>query len=77
MKNSAEKRKHSEETKQKISEIVKGKKHSEETKQKLRVANLGKKLSEEHKKKISVSKRVINTTKITFSCISVLSTTTS
>ena len=46
-------RKHSEETKKKISEARKGKKLSEETREKLRQFNTGKKLSEEHKENIS------------------------
>ena len=45
-------RKHTKETKIKISESHKGKKLSEETKQKLRMINLGKKLSEETKLKM-------------------------
>ncbi len=46
-------RKHSEETRKKLSEANKGKKLSEETKKKLSEANKGKKLSEETKKKLS------------------------
>lgn len=45
-------RKHTEETKKKISESGKGKKHTEETKIRLREINIGKTLTEEHKKKI-------------------------
>lgn len=48
-------KKHSEETKEKMSIKAKGKKLSEETKEKLRMINLGKKLSEETKTKISES----------------------
>jgi len=44
---------HSEETRAKISEALKGKKHSEETRAKMSAANKGKKLSEETKRKIS------------------------
>ncbi len=46
-------RKHSEETKAKMSEVHKGKKHSEETRAKLSEANRGRKLSEETKAKMS------------------------
>lgn len=46
-------KKHSEETKLKISNTEKGKLVSEETKEKLRKVNIGKKLSEETKRKIS------------------------
>jgi group I intron endonuclease len=48
---------HSEETKKKISELLKGNKRSEETKKKLSKAHKGKKLSEEHKRKLSKSSR--------------------
>jgi len=59
-------RKHSEETKKKISESRKGKKFSEEHKEKLRQAKLrnpttywkGKTFSDEHKKKLSDAKRL-------------------
>lgn len=44
---------HSEETKQKLSEIHKGKQHSEETKRKLSELNKGKHPSEETKRKLS------------------------
>jgi len=48
-------RKHTEETKKKISEAHKGKRLSEDAKEKLRKFNAGKKLSEEHKNNISKS----------------------
>ena len=46
-------RKHSEETRKKLSEVNKGKKHSEESRKKLSEVNKGKKHSEESKKKMS------------------------
>lgn len=45
--------KHSEESRRKISESLKGKKHSEETRRKLSEMRKGKKLSDEHKRKMS------------------------
>jgi len=51
---------HSEESKHKTSEAMKGKKHSEETRRKLSEAHKGKKLppfSEEHKQKISEARK--------------------
>lgn len=48
---------HSEETKKKIAEKLKGKKLSEETKGKISEVKKGRKLSEETKKKISNSKK--------------------
>jgi len=47
-------KKHSEATKQKLSEINRGKNLTEETKMKISKSHKGKKLSEEHKRKISL-----------------------
>lgn len=49
-------RKHSPETRQKMSENRRGKKMSDETKQKISESKLGQQLSPEHKKKLSESK---------------------
>lgn len=50
-------KKHSEETRKKMSEAHKGKKHSEEEKRKISEGNKGKKLSKEHCKKISEARK--------------------